>query len=129
MIRPRYLGLALAIFAAEVLVATRLAHIPFIRGSVSDLLVVPLLYFAIRTFRRVPPAPLAAGLFVFACAVEVGQYFHLADVLGLPPGSLWHILLGNSFSLMDMLMYGLGSIAAFGLDTRLLMAGRSPREA
>ncbi len=119
-LRKKYLGLALAIFVLEVLVATRLAHIRFVRGSVSDFLVVPLICFAIQAFRRVEPATLSVGVFLFACAVEVAQYFHLAEVLGLPAGGILYILLGNSFSPMDLLMYLLGAVAAFVVDERFL---------
>lgn len=119
-IRKKYLGLALAIFVLEVLVATRLAHVRFIRGSVSDFLVVPLICFTIQAFRRVEPATLSVGVFLFACAVEVAQYFHLAEALHLPVGGILFILLGNSFSVMDLLMYFLGGVAAFVVDDRLL---------
>ena len=125
-IRLVCLGLALFIFGLEVLVATQLAQVKFIRGSMSDFLVTPLIYFAVCACRPVAPRPLAAGVFLFACAVEAAQYVHLADVLGFPRGSLFHVLLGNSFSLMDVLMYFLGCVAALGLDTWLL---RRPRAA
>jgi hypothetical protein len=119
-IRKIYLSLALIILGIEVLVATQLAHIEFIRGSISDLLVTPLIYFAIQAFRQFRPWPLSVGIFLFACAVEGAQYFRLADALHFPKGSILYILLGNYFSLMDVLMYFLGCVAAFVMDTWLL---------
>ena len=118
--RSKYFGLAFAILCAEILIATAFAGIPFIRGSMSDFLVVALIYFLIRAIKPVKPLPLAIGVFLFACAVEGLQYAHLADALHLPAGSLFYILLGNTFSLMDILMYLLGSMASFLVDVWFL---------
>lgn len=119
-VRLLYALLALAIFLVEVLIATRLVDLRFIRGSVGDFLVTGLLYFLLQAARPSPPKALAAGVFVFACLVELAQYFHLADRLGFARGSVWHILLGNVFSWQDILMYGLGCLAAYGLDVKWL---------
>jgi len=124
-IRSKYLGLALILFLLEVLIATRLARIPFLRGSLSDILVVALVYFLVRALRTVQPLPLAIGVFLLACVVEVTQYFHLARALHLPNGSLFTILAGNTFSFMDILMYLIGSVASLAVDTRLFRPARS----
>ncbi|MES2933858.1 MAG: DUF2809 domain-containing protein [Pseudomonadota bacterium] len=115
-LRQKYLALILAIFIIELLVATTLAQIRFIRGSISDFLVVALIYFSVQAIKPLPPLRLAIGVFLFACLVEISQYFHLADQLPIPPGGVVHILLGNTFSLQDIAMYLLGSIAAYGCD-------------
>lgn len=115
-LRNKYFGLAFAILCAEILVATAFANIKFIRGNMSDLLVVALIYFLVRAIKPVKPLPLAIGVFLFACAVELSQYIHLVDALYLPQGSLFYILLGNTFSLMDILMYLIGSVASFSVD-------------
>lgn len=124
-LRTKYLGLALALFLLEVLIATRLAGIPFLRGSLSDILVVALVYFLVQATRTVKPLPLALGVFLLACAVEVTQYFHLARTLRLPKGSLIAILAGNTFSFLDILMYLLGSVASLAVDVRLFRPARS----
>jgi Protein of unknown function (DUF2809) len=126
-IRNKYLGLALALFLLEVLIATRLARIPFIRGSLSDILVVALVYFLVQALRTVKPLPLAIGVFLLACAVEVTQYFHLARALHLPKGSLFVILAGSTFSFMDILMYLIGSVASLAADTWLFRPARSSK--
>jgi Protein of unknown function (DUF2809) len=117
--RKKYIGLTLIIFGLEVLIATKLAHFKFIRENLGDFLVVPLIYFAIQAGRKMKPLPVSVGVFIFSCAVEVSQYFHLADALGFSQGGIFYILLGNYFSLMDLLMYFLGSVAAFLIDTWL----------
>jgi hypothetical protein len=108
--------IALGAFGLEILVATVFAGIPFIRGSMSDFLVVIFIHVAILTVYHINPTPLAIGVFLFAALIEVGQYFHFADALGLARGSLLSILLGNTFSLHDMLMYALGAVAAWSLQ-------------
>ena len=114
--RNKHLLIALAVFVAEILVATTFSHIRFIRSFLSDYLVVILLYHLIKVFRQIPALPLAVAVFIFACAVEVSQYFHLADAMGLRRGGLLSILLGNSFSWLDILMYFLGCLTCYGFD-------------
>jgi hypothetical protein len=67
---------------------------------------------------------LAAGL-----AAEALPYLHLADLLGLKRGSLLYIVLGNTFSASDLLMYGLGGLLAAGLDVRVLQSRYAPHDA
>ncbi len=114
--KTRNLLLVLAFFAAEVPVATLFAKFGFVRGYLGDFLVVILLYFLIKLFREVRPLQLAMGIFVFACGVEVTQYFHLADLLGFHRGSLINILLGDSFSWVDIITYFLGCVTSYLID-------------
>jgi hypothetical protein len=107
-----YFAIAVGILLLEVFVATTFSAIEFIRGSVGDILVVILIYYLLLAFRRFQPVPLAVGIFVFACAVEVAQYFRLADVLGLERGSLLSILIGTTFSWLDIVMYAVGCVLA-----------------
>lgn len=110
--------IALGLLAAEVLIATRLNHLSFIRNSLGDYLVVILLYCLIRSFFKLPPLALAAAIFLAACGLEIAQYFQLASVLGLRPGRLPAIILGSIFSPADILMYLLGCFTSFILDWR-----------
>lgn len=119
-LRCLYAGLACAVFLLECLVATLFVPIHFIRGSMSDYLVVILIYFGIRTCYLAKPWHLATGVFLFATMIEVGQYYHLADRLGAAHRGLARLLLGNVFSLQDILMYLLGSVSALLLDTFIL---------
>ena len=110
----------MAVFLLECMVATLLAPIHFIRGSMSDYLVVILIYFGIRIFYLARPWRLATGVFLFAAMIEIGQYYHLADYFGPENRGLARLLLGNVFSLQDILMYLLGSVSALVLDTFIL---------
>jgi hypothetical protein len=125
-VRPwtKHLLIVLLVFVAEILVATTFAQVRFIRSSISDFLVVILLYHLVKTFRPVSPLRLAIVVFLLACAVETAQYFHLGDVLGFRRGSLHSILLGTSFSWSDILMYFLGCATSYLLDSRFLSRTR-----
>ncbi len=114
--RVKCLSAALGIFLAEILIATKLTAFRFIRGSLGDFLVVILLFFALKTIRDFETRVLAVSVFLFSCLVETAQYLHIADRLGFARGSIPHIVLGNSFSMEDILMYGLGCISAAWLD-------------
>ena len=115
-VRTKHLSIALVVFIAEILVATIFSEVLFVRSFLSDFLVVILLYHLVKAFRAFAPLPLAIAVFLFSCVVEVSQYFHLADALGFPRGSLPSILLGTSFSWIDILMYFLGCLTSFGVD-------------
>jgi len=47
---------------------------------------------------------------IFAFMIEFSQYFKLADILGFEKGSLAYIVLGNTFSLEDILCYVIGCL-------------------
>ncbi len=82
----------------------------FIRAYIGDVLVMPTMYFFVRIFTDKFPRTLPLILFIFACAVEVSQYFELYKVLGFARGSLPAILIGTGFAWEDILAYGVGSL-------------------
>ena len=112
-IRAKHLLITLVLFIIEVLIATTFSRSRFIRSYLGDYLVVILLYYLVKSFYDVSPLVLSILIFVFACGIEIAQYFRLADVLGLRPGSVLSILLGTSFSWMDILMYFTGCLTAY----------------
>lgn len=118
--RPRYLAAAILVFVVEVAIA--LGYIPgtFVRHSAGDILVIPLLYFGLRSVTRLGERAAVTICLGTALTVEILQYFHLADLLGFEQGSLPYIVLGNTFSLLDLLMYALGGVLAIMVDRYLL---------
>jgi hypothetical protein len=120
-----HLSLALAIFVTEVLIATVLSRVPFVRASLGDYLVVMLIYHFLQGCHTFSPRSLAVGVFLFACLVEGAQYLHLASVLGLRRGSVLAIILGSTFSWSDILMYLLGCLTSWTLDARLIRPTRA----
>jgi hypothetical protein len=118
-LRPIYLLIALAIFVVEVLIGLGIIPGTFVRHSIGDLLVTALLYFLIRGLTRTTPATALVAGVATGFLVEALQYIHLADLLGFAEGSLPYILLGNTFSLSDLLMYTIGGVLAAWADMRL----------
>jgi Protein of unknown function (DUF2809) len=106
---PHYFYWATFLFLIEVCIAA-FFNDSLIRPFVGDVLVVVLIYCLIRAFWHMPVIPLALAIFVFACVVEVLQYFNFVDVLGLRPYKLLVIILGTSFDWQDILAYALGTV-------------------
>ncbi|MCB9653440.1 MAG: DUF2809 domain-containing protein [Deltaproteobacteria bacterium] len=114
--RNVYRILAVALLGIEFSIATVFEGVPFIRGSLGDVLCVALLYCLVLSWREVPRIPLALGIFGVACAVEVAQLVGLADALGLQPGSFLAIVLGHYFEWADILCYLVGTVTTVALD-------------
>ncbi|KXH83304.1 ribosomal maturation YjgA family protein [Chryseobacterium kwangjuense] len=108
-----YLLLTIFIFLIEVLIATKLEHIFFVRAYLGDVIVVMLLYTFVRTFVKINNEKLILGILIFSCIVEFAQYFTVAEKLGFRPGSLMYIVIGNSFSWIDILCYVAGCLLLF----------------
>ncbi|WP_295675987.1 DUF2809 domain-containing protein [uncultured Mucilaginibacter sp.] len=104
-----YFIAAFLLFITEIIIALYL-HDGLIRPYIGDFLVVILLYCFVKSFFNLPVLLTAGGVLLFAYSVEVSQYFHLVKVLGLQHSRLAKILLGTSFSLMDMVVYTLGIV-------------------
>jgi hypothetical protein len=111
----KYFALTLLLFAAEVFIGACL-HDAVIRPFGGDFLVVILMYCFVKTVMNIPVNTAAAGVLITAYVVEVSQYFKLVAVLGLKRCPLANILLSNSFSWIDMLMYTLGALLVVGLE-------------
>ncbi|APP75290.1 hypothetical protein BJD12_08520 [Xanthomonas vesicatoria ATCC 35937] len=117
--RAGYLLIAVALLLIEVAIAAGWIGGAWVRGSLGDVLAVALVYCGLRGVFGCPPGwacMLAIGI---GCAIEGLQAIHLADRLGLRPGSAAYIALGNTATLHDVLMYALGGVAAVGCDVLL----------
>ena len=99
----------LAVLAAEILIALFLDD-PFIRPYGGDILVTVLICCFGRLFFPEKPKLLPLWVFLFAVAVEIGQYFDFVTLLGLGDSAFFHILLGTSFSCLDILCYAAGCL-------------------
>lgn len=111
--RMKNLCIFTLIFIVEVLIALYIRD-RFIRPYVGDVLVVVLLYFAIRVLwpKGIRLLPLYVTL--FACAVEVSQYFNLVALLGLADNRLARTLLGSTFDWADVVCYLVGGALVWG---------------
>jgi len=109
----KYLLLTIFIFLVEVLIATVLKNQFFIRAYLGDVIVVMLLYTFVKSFFIINDAKLILAIFAFSCVVEFAQFFNIAEKLGFKPGSLMYIVIGNSFSWIDILCYAVGCLLLY----------------
>jgi hypothetical protein len=109
----KYLIIAIVLFLIEVLIATKLKDFFFIRAYLGDVFVVILIYYFVLAFIDFNTTKLIIGIFIFSCLIEFAQYFHFAEVLGFKDNQLMMIVLGNSFSWIDILCYGVGFLILY----------------
>ena len=104
----RYLLVTLLLLVVEILIAAYV-HDNFIRPYAGDFLVVILLYCFVKSFVKAPPLPVACGVLLFSFCIEALQYFQFLSWLGWQDYKLARIVLGSSFSPVDLLAYVLGT--------------------
>ena len=105
--RKNYFLLTIILLFTEICIAVFIND-RFIRPYLGDFLVVILLYCFVRCFFNVPVNQTAIEVLIFAFVIEGLQYIQLVNILGLQDSKLASVVLGNSFSWMDMLTYVLG---------------------
>ena len=110
-----YFTIFCGLLALEVFIAL-FVHDAFIRPYIGDMLVTLLLCSLCRVFIPERARFLPVAVFLFAACVEIGQYFDIVALLGLADHKFISILLGRTFSWLDLLCYAVGCMAAFGLD-------------
>lgn len=109
----KYFVLTILLFSLEVLIATKLKDIFFVRAYLGDIIVVILLYTFVRSFITVNSQKLILGIFAFSCLVELAQFFNIAEKLGFLEGSIMYIIIGNSFSWIDIVCYAAGCLLLY----------------
>ncbi|MEI7487374.1 MAG: DUF2809 domain-containing protein [Chryseobacterium sp.] len=109
----KYFAATILIFLVEVLIATKLKDIFFVRAYLGDVIVVILLYTLVKSFFIVNNQKLILGILAFSCLIEFEQFFNIAEKLGFQQGSLMYIVIGNSFSWIDILCYVAGCLLFF----------------
>ena len=86
-----------------------------IRPYIGDVLVTALLCVLVRSVYIKPIPKLWLWVFAFSIVVEVTQYFHLANLLGIQ-NRLIRIIMGGSFSFIDIVCYFVGCLAFFAVE-------------
>lgn len=105
--RRQYGLVFLFLLDIEIVIAL-FVHDRFVRPYLGDVLVVWVLYALLRSLFPTGLPWLPAGVTLFAVLVEVGQAFHLVDLLGLGRIRFFRILLGSVFDWADLLCYCVG---------------------
>ncbi|HRH37738.1 MAG TPA: DUF2809 domain-containing protein [Flavobacteriales bacterium] len=111
--------LALVLLLVEVAIALWV-HDDVIRPYIGDLLVVILIHFSIRAFVQIRPSVVAIFTFCLALLIECSQAMHVSEKLGIGDNPAAHIILGQCFDLLDVLMYVVGCCIAYVIDTRVM---------
>lgn len=119
--------LALLVFVVEVIIATRLPHVSWIRAYLGDVLVVILLYAMIRSVLRINDhLVLPLFVFVFACGIScTATTCH--EQLGYVRGDVMYTVIGNTFSWGDIICYAVGCAATGPIVLLTRMFGRIHR--
>lgn len=115
----KYFLLTILIFIAEVLIATTFKNFVFLRSYFGDVLVVVLIYTFIQSFFQFDKTKTIIGVLIFSFVIEFWQYFHFAEVLGFGNNKIAMIVLGNSFSWIDILCYAIGAVIVWFVDINL----------
>lgn len=101
-----------AVFILLVLVEVYIALFvrdDFIRPYFGDVIIVWVIYAFVRIFVKAKPyVMIPVYIFIFSVLVEIGQYFKMVDVIGLGHIEFFRILMGTSFSWIDIICYGVG---------------------
>ena len=97
----------LVLLGIEVFIAL-FVHDRFVRPYLGDVLVVVVVYALARTVFPTGLPWLPVGVTLFAAGVEVSQYFHLVDLLGLGKIPFFRVLLGSVFDWADLACYCVG---------------------
>ena len=102
-----YFIIAIIIFLVEILIAFFI-HDTIIRPYIGDFLVVILIYCFVKSFLNTPVWSTAITVLLFSYTVEISQYFHIINKLGLQHSKLARIIMGTSFGWTDLAMYTAG---------------------
>lgn len=103
----KYLLNTIFFFFVEVCIAL-FVNDKLIRPFVGDVLVVVLIYCFLRIFLQVDYWKIALGSLIFACSIEILQYFDYVKLLGLENNRVLSVAMGRTFELMDFAAYFAG---------------------
>lgn len=97
------------ILTIEILIALFVRD-DFVRPYIGDMLVTILICSFARFFipEKIKVMPLL--VFVFSALVEIGQYFDFVKLLGFDDNAFISTLLGRTFSVTDLICYGIGCV-------------------
>jgi len=107
--RLLYLTATIILLAVEVFIALYI-HDDFVRPYIGDVIVVIVVYTFVRIFIPNGIRLLPLYVFLFAVIIEVLQWFHIVDLLGLADSRFLSTLIGGVFDVKDIICYGAGSV-------------------
>lgn len=96
------------IFLGSLIYIALFVNDQFVRPFLGDVLVVGWLYLCVKSFIKIKNSTLAHSVLLFACMIEVAQFFNLVTLLGLQHIKAARIIIGSTFDWLDILAYGIG---------------------
>lgn len=111
----KYFAVTLLLFLIEILIAL-FVHDKFVRPYVGDFLVVILIYCFLKSFLNLSVWIAAFIVLLFSFSIEIMQYFNAIEKLGLQNSAIAKAILGNSFSWIDLLAYGIGILTVISIE-------------
>lgn len=110
-----YFLLSLLFFLIEIAIAKYVTG--WIRSYLGDVLVIMLIYSAVMTIIKLNKKVVVLLTLILAFAIEFSQYFKLAELLGFEKGSIAYIVLGNTFSVEDLICYLVGGFVILIIES------------
>jgi hypothetical protein len=104
----KYILLTLLLLIIEITIAVFVRD-QFIRPFFGDFLAVILVYCGLRIFKQNILKTALISLLI-AYFIEILQYFKFIEITGLIKFKMLAVVIGNSFSWLDMLAYSLGFV-------------------
>jgi len=111
----KYLLLTIILFFTEVFIALFVKD-AIVRPFLGDALVVILIYCFVRIFLNVNYRQAAIGVLIFACVIEVLQYFDYVKLLGLEQNRVLSVALGRTFEWLDFAAYASGFLIIIAVE-------------
>ena len=110
-----YFILTVLFFLTEVFIALYIQD-SFIRPYFGDFLVVILLYCFLKSFIKVSVFVATSIVLLFSFAIETAQYFNIIEKIGIQDVTIARVIIGNSFSWIDLVAYSLGIITVLIIE-------------
>ncbi len=112
--RLAFLAVFVLLFAVEVLIAL-FVHDSFVRPYVGDMIVTVVVWSFLRIIFPDKFRLMSLYVMIFAVLVEVGQYFHYTELLGIT-NPILVTMMGTSFAWADIACYAVGCVVAAVAD-------------
>lgn len=121
-----YAAAAAVLLIVEVIIALFVSD-NFIRPYGGDILVTALLCCLVQAVcpKRIPLLPL--WVLIFSILVETAQYFDVVTLIGLDHIAFFRILIGTSFSFLDIVCYAVGCLLFCLVETALIKNHRNEK--
>ncbi len=115
LVNFNYLIFTIILFLIEVAIALFIKD-SIIRPFIGDVLVVGLIYCFLRIFLQVRYWKVALGVLLFACLIEVLQYFDYVKLLGLDSNRILSVVMGRTFEWTDFGAYLTGFLLILAIE-------------